>query len=1421
MSEEIQMLGGFKLLGTLKGSGDGRQGTVYRAECVRETVAGVAVGEVVVLKTMKNDDDSGRSFAKLKKRTETLASLEHPNILRYRGCFSDIGPLSSLDVVVTDLLEGETLKERLAANPGGLDADEAVRIAEGALAGLCCAAKAGIVHRDIKPGNIFLCKDGTVKLIDFELGRAANTTITASGSFVGTFNYMAPEFSDDAFRGDETSDVFSMGVVFHEALTGVLPYAKDRDRGEQADFAFLSRWKQRMEGLCVIHVKSAVKRLLFSADEVLRKALSEDRSTRYATAEEFCRGVESIRFKELDNDAGNVYRLLRLIGKGGFGEVFKARDRMGRVVAVKRLLDERYGARFAKEARIMRKLDDPAFVRFVDYFEKRSAGCTEAYLVMDFLPGMPGSSLRDAIKGHPNEPLPYKDVMTAFALYARGLAMMHMRGIYHRDIKPSNLYYPASDVTHAAIMDLGIARDVNGSVTTDQVPGTLDYMPYEIAFGTSRGDSAMDVYALGLSLYEALTSKTAFPRLQAGRAGVEGFLQRARDRILPNFDAPQVVRRPALLQLLRDMTNLDSSLRIRDADVVRRRIEELVLAVEVPVRQNPKPRSAERSRPTFRLPPLPPPLPEPATQNTDITRPAPRLQSFGALVAKSIFAALVIGGLAIGVKVAWGPAAALFHQGVDKVSEWKREKAQKEIDERNLLEEERERVRIDKKRADAELEAASVVNRYADSGVAVMSAGLAAEEWRAKWRGDTEVADVFDRATNDFEQAKLDRMRMDERIKAQETHDVALRENESICAAYSEADLVKPIGQIDTRADEWRTKWNGAIAADLYARMEGNLSASRQDRVDRARRREMEKEVEAGWRRAIDKAEKEATAQANRIVADFADESIMPTKSDACYVRWQSDFGAYADQPFYAKSAARIESARRERGMLESGRAVSKECDRWLANIETVSEFNVKNWRDNITQAELELKKALNPRNQRISERLATEVRKRIEERKKWKVGVIDNKTSRTVRLGEGVIGPTSSGTIIFRSGFPVGAAITSEGCEPVRIREDLFDARTFILLPRMLVERKSGVRAVVPTFGDDVVCLIDGVEAHPGEITISKDSVHHVLYRRLAQTYAGIDDYKEQDIVFRTDGGATVQIPRPHEDWSVSEEYQDAAKSAKLIARGEKIVAQIEKLLEPEPVSTRRTRLEKVHAVLTHWETASALAALGASVESALKQKYEDECRRVRGTVRNETAYEASLATDCATVRIPAGKAEMVTFERSWPGESYVSVPNYEFMFLPRSSIDFDGKEFVVEVSRLTPLPVRVFLPPLEKGVVCRVAGKLAESELRLRPGNYECVYMKPDCVSQKFEISVNVGEDMTLPAPRAWVPSGALSSLAAAIDSFNSGAIGAAKSLADKIGTIEDPSRRRELEDLKKAIELRERLENADIDRKDQGVL
>ncbi len=572
-----RVIGGFKVLRAIQ-AGAGSQGTVYKAECVEDVHGLCPPGTMVALKVMAVQDDGRDQWHRLERRTRDLSALDHPNVVRYLGCFAEQGDFTDLHVVVQEFLRGETMKERLSRHPSGLDADEALAIVDGALAGLEYTASKGIVHRDVKPGNIFVClgEDGSlqgVKLIDFELAKQQDGSATTStGNIRGSFDYMAPDFTDPAFHGDAQSDVFSMGVVLHEALTGKTPYLRVDAADSQANFVWLSRWSRGAGGESPIRISGRVKRLLANVDEVLVRALAPNRAERYAGFGEFRGGLSSVRYRELAGGAGR-YRLLQFVGKGGFGEVFRARSLAdGRIVAVKHLLKNEYAERFRREAKIMKRLDDPCFVRLVDFFELEGGGAREAFIVMDYLEGMPGSSLRDAIRSAKGSGLPRGHVLAAFERYARGLAVMHAQGLVHRDIKPSNLYYPAGRPSRAAIMDFGIARDEKGSVTTGMVPCTLDYMPPELVVTDSRGDSSSDIYALGLCLYEALSGRTAFPRLPAGSAAYPEFFARARRRAEPAFDDDGLRRDAAMLELLRGMTAGDPARRIGDASLVAARL---------------------------------------------------------------------------------------------------------------------------------------------------------------------------------------------------------------------------------------------------------------------------------------------------------------------------------------------------------------------------------------------------------------------------------------------------------------------------------------------------------------------------------------------------------------------------------------------------------------------------------------------------------------------------------------------------------------------------------------------------------------------------------------------------------------------------------------------------------------------------------
>jgi serine/threonine protein kinase len=148
-----------------------------------------------------------------------------------------------------------------------------------------------------------------------------------------------------------------------------------------------------------------------------------------------------------------------------------------------------------------------------------------------------------------------------------GLHELHKNGIIHRDIKPANLYMPPGHPEKACVMDLGVVK-TEETQTNGSLPGTLDYMPPEMATGTSRGEPAVDIYALGLCLYEALTCKTAYPRLKRGGDGLAEFYKRAKAGDKPDLSG--LAGSPMWRKLVTKMTDPDVGRRIKTArEVVR------------------------------------------------------------------------------------------------------------------------------------------------------------------------------------------------------------------------------------------------------------------------------------------------------------------------------------------------------------------------------------------------------------------------------------------------------------------------------------------------------------------------------------------------------------------------------------------------------------------------------------------------------------------------------------------------------------------------------------------------------------------------------------------------------------------------------------------------------------------------------------
>jgi serine/threonine-protein kinase len=205
---------GFRVLSVL---GAGGMGEVFLAE-------EIDLGRQVALKLLPAAyaDDPAR-LRRFVEEARAASSLNHPNIITVLR----IGESGARRYIATEYIEGETLRARLARGP--LPYGEAARIARRVAGALEAAHAAGIVHRDIKPENIMIRRDGYVKVVDFGVAKLMRPSEgggavpgTREGAVLGTLDYMAPEQAAGG-QVDARADVFSLGVVFHEMLTGRLP----------------------------------------------------------------------------------------------------------------------------------------------------------------------------------------------------------------------------------------------------------------------------------------------------------------------------------------------------------------------------------------------------------------------------------------------------------------------------------------------------------------------------------------------------------------------------------------------------------------------------------------------------------------------------------------------------------------------------------------------------------------------------------------------------------------------------------------------------------------------------------------------------------------------------------------------------------------------------------------------------------------------------------------------------------------------------------------------------------------------------------------------------------------------------------------------------------------------------------------------
>lgn len=253
--------------------GGGGMAFVYRAK-------DLLLNRTVAVKILSPHYVADEEFIrKFKREAQAAGGLSNPNIV---GVY-DVGQEGDIYYIVMEFLEGKTLKQLLNEN-GPLPANTALQIVKQIAEALRSAHKHGVIHRDIKPHNIMISADGHVKVTDFGIARAVtSSTLTDTGAMVGSVHYISPEQARGGFVG-EKSDIYSLGVVLYELVTGQLPFSGDS-----------------MFSIALKHLQEPVPpprtldpTIPEDVERIILKAMNKDQAGRYQSADEMLQDIQFV-----------------------------------------------------------------------------------------------------------------------------------------------------------------------------------------------------------------------------------------------------------------------------------------------------------------------------------------------------------------------------------------------------------------------------------------------------------------------------------------------------------------------------------------------------------------------------------------------------------------------------------------------------------------------------------------------------------------------------------------------------------------------------------------------------------------------------------------------------------------------------------------------------------------------------------------------------------------------------------------------------------------------------------------------------------------------------------------------------------------------------------------------------------------------
>jgi len=461
------------------------------------------------------------------QEARTIAKWRHENIVQIY--YAD--EIDGLYYFVMEYIEGRDLGVVLSdviSQGELLPHEEILRVGRSVAAALDYAHQHGIIHRDVKPSNVLLSNDERVILVDF--GLALDVSQGSQGDAFGTAHYIAPEQARKSTQAVPQSDLYSLGVMLYEMLTGTVPFDDSSPTSVALQHLTLE----------VPLPRTFNPALSLQVEQVLLKALQKSPEDRYATGTELIKALEEAlktsptrdnqiamppppaavqayaqdsksRRSSNDDLLGcelDEYRLDELLGQGGMARVYRAIDtRLKRYVAVKVIdtpfrEDVGHVMRFEREAQAIAQLEHPHIVRLYRYGQDDGL----LYMAMQYIEG---SNLYNVMQSYRTEGefMASTDVLRVTREICQALDYAHAKGVIHRDLTPSNVMLDKDGRAYLTDFGLVLLLDVG---TRGEVFGSPQYIAPEQAISSKNAVPQSDLYAVGVMLYEMLTGRLPF-----------------------------------------------------------------------------------------------------------------------------------------------------------------------------------------------------------------------------------------------------------------------------------------------------------------------------------------------------------------------------------------------------------------------------------------------------------------------------------------------------------------------------------------------------------------------------------------------------------------------------------------------------------------------------------------------------------------------------------------------------------------------------------------------------------------------------------------------------------------------------------------------------------------------------------------------